>query len=351
MKNYKKIFISAFLVFAIQAVSIYAAPEKLPKWVDDYNSVYPDSDWVAVVESASSKQAADSKAAGALASRFKVDVAATTQAAESLSRAVSGGKSSYAQNSSVSKQTDTSSNVSGLMGVTVDSFVSKDGTAYACARMNRKEAGTAYSNIIKENNNVITGLQKDAAANKGTFEAYECLAVATDIAVLTDNQLEILSVLNPAMRDSIKVSYGNANTLKKAALDNTKSIVISVQVETNADDSGRIKKALQKVFTTRGFRTTDKPDSKSYILETMLRITDAPIQNQNKFVRYEITSAISDSSGTELFTFSATGREGHLNYTEAIERALRRVESSIGDADDEESFTSVFNEYLVSLLK
>ncbi|MDR1389848.1 MAG: LPP20 family lipoprotein [Treponema sp.] len=352
MGNYKKFLTGAFIFFTL-VFSAHAAPkvEKQPKWVTDYSSVYPENEWVVVpVVSAPNKQAAEANAIGALAAVFKVDVQAASSAAQSMSQTLSNGKSELGKNSSLASQTNTSTSVSGLMGVVIDSWTSKDGTVYALARINRKSGAAAYAGIIKENDSVILALEKDAAANPGTFEAYESLAVASNLAVLTDGYLEILSVLNPAVRASVTVGYGNANAVKRLALDNTRSIVIRIEIK--GDVNGRIKKAFQEVFTKQGFRTSDAPAANAYTLDVDFTISPVDLQGQsNKFARYELNAAIGSAGGTELFAFSGNSRVGHTSYSEAEQRTLRRAESSIGDIDDEESFTSVFNSYLVSLLK
>ncbi|MDR2768266.1 MAG: hypothetical protein LBB82_08085 [Treponema sp.] len=281
---------------------------------------------------------------------FKVDVEAVSSAAQSFSQTVNNGKSALAENTSMSQQVAASSSVSGLMGVIIDAWTAKNGAVYVCARMNRKDGAAAYSNIIRENDRVITALEKEAADNKGTFEAFESLAVASNLAVLTDGYLEILSVLNPSVRDSIKVGYGNANSVKKLALENSRSIVITIQVK--GDENGRVKKAFQEVFTKQGFRTSDTPAAKAYTLSVDFSISEVVMQQgANKFARYELNAAISDARGTGLFAFSGNGRVGHTSYAEAVQRTLRRAESSVGNIEDEESFISVFNSYLASLLK
>ncbi|MDR2796110.1 MAG: hypothetical protein LBB47_05300 [Spirochaetaceae bacterium] len=139
-----------------------------------------------------------------------MDVKSVTNAMQSFSQ-VQGDQSSM---KSLRQQVDTSTDVAGLMGVINDFWEAPDGSWYAAARMNRNEGAATYSLIIKQNAAAIETLLEDAAAAPGSFEAYEALAFACDLATLNDNYMNILEVLNSGARQAIKISYGNAAAVR-----------------------------------------------------------------------------------------------------------------------------------------
>jgi hypothetical protein len=327
------------------------AAEKAPAWVSDYNAVYPDALWVCVVESARNKDAASANAHNSIAKTFKVDVKGVSNAMQSMSQTVQGGKASILKNSAISRQVEASTDVSGLMGVISDSWTAADGTVYVCSRMNRRDGAVLYTSIISENDKVIRDFTKDSESHIGSFEAYQSLQIAANLAVITDNYLNILSVLNPASRDALSVSYGNAPSVKKRADESIRAVVIAIKVE--GDTTGRIKKAFQTVFTKHGFRTQDAATNANgtgaYLFSVEFTLSEAVYNDDRKYARYELNAALADSAGNELLAYSDNQREGHATYAEAEKRALRVAESSISNHEYENSFVNIFNEFLVSL--
>jgi hypothetical protein len=262
---------------------------------------------------------------------------------------------SYAENNSIGGEVTASAEISGLMCVTSDSWTAKDGTVYILLRMNRKDCAAVYSSIIHENNSIINDYINDAKNknvefNAATFESYAELNSAANLAQINDNYLNILSILNPAARNALNISYGNTATVKKLAEESTRAIVIAIKV--SGDEGGRIKKTFTQVFTKCGFKTTDVSADTStkntYTLSCNFAVGEVVFRdNPNKFARYELQASLLDFSGNEIFSYSSTNREGHPNYSEAVQRALRSVEKSIINIEDEESFASAFYTYLL----
>jgi len=230
-----------------------------------------------------------------------------------------------------------------------DFWTAKDGTVYVSARINRKDGAAAYSALIKDNDKVIGNLTADAKIKAGTFDAYEYLVVAKQLAVLTDSYLAILSVLNPDVRNGISVSYINAANVQELLQSTVKSIVIFVYVK--GDVNWRLDKAFEKVFTSRGFRTSDVMEKAAYILEGELTISEVKLDSPDKFARYEIRAELVSGDSSEIVSFSRSGRVGHISYSEAEQRAVRKAEDAVTNGEDEDSFACVFDTYLISLLE
>jgi hypothetical protein len=332
-----------YLIINCQTANAQSAPE----WVTDFRKIYPESDWICVVESARNRQQAQAAASTALAGVFKVDVKSLTTASQNFSKTVSGGESQLSQNEGFGRQVSTTSDITGLMGILTDFWTdSKNDTVYACSRMNKRESTATYSAIIKENDNVIATLKKEAAEHPATFDAYESLSIAANLATMTDNYLNILSVLNSSARQALRVSYGNTATVEVLKQQASRSIVIALTV--NGDVNGRIAKAFGEVFSSYGFRTRSGSGDNPYALEVEFQLEDMDLKTGgNSFVRYELNAAILDSNGVEIFPFSANSRHSHRSASEARQRAIRSAEDAVTGA----GFATAFDEYLTSLLK
>ncbi|WP_162510678.1 hypothetical protein [Treponema endosymbiont of Eucomonympha sp.] len=341
-----------FSAFALCAP--FAGAQNAPAWVQDAAKAYPERDWVIGAAEAPDRRQAESAARSALAKAFKVDVKSVTNAMQSFSQSLSGGKSSYAQNQSLKSQINTSSDVDGLMGVLLDAWAAPNGTVYACARMNRKDGAATYAAIIRQNDKTIATLVDGASAADAPFAAYELLNFAYSIAALTDNYLNILSVLDSNARRSVAINYGNAAAVRALAMNAASGIVINLEVRVRdiaglqTLDAERIAKPFQQVFTKRRFKTSVTNTDAPYTLAVDFTLDTVDLAgNPNKFTRYVLKAALLDRRGDEVMSFQDSKRSGHTSISEAAQRSIRDAEEAIAGA----GFAKAFDAYLGSLLQ
>jgi hypothetical protein len=338
-----------FLFLAALVFSCAGSPKTQtpPLWVTDTEKVYPDRDWLVVVEAEQDAKLAERAAVTRLAQVFRVDLVSITDANRQFAETISSVKGKKrlitSQSSDIAQELISTSAVSGLIGLQVESWANPNGRSYANARMNRKECSARYSSMIRENEKVIGGLLEDAERNPGTFEAFQTLNLAYSFAVVTDNLHSLLTVLDPSAI-SRRPSYGNAEAVKSLAQSAGRSIVVTVGV--NGDNSGRIEKAFTECLNSRGFRTSAAGNN-SYVLAATFQLEDVDLKNQsNKFARYILNYSLKDRGGVEIFSSSDNGREGHLTESEARQRAIRAAEQFITS----KGFAVNFDAFLASLL-
>jgi len=277
---------------------------------------------------------------------FRVDLVSVTNANRQFAETVSSVKNKNvlitSQSNAIAQELTSTSAVSGLIGLQVESWANPKGRSYANARMNRAECSARYSAMINENEKVIGGLTEEAERNPRTFEAFQMLNLAHSFAVVTDNLHALLTVLDPSAI-SRRPSYGNAEAVKSLAQSAGRSIVVTVKV--NGDNSGRIEKAFTESLNSRGFRTSAAGDN-SYVLAASFQLEDVDIKNpNNKFARYILNYSLRDRGGVDLFSASDNGREGHLTESEARQRAVRAAEQTIAST----GFAVNFDAFLASL--
>jgi hypothetical protein len=341
--------ITSFLFLAALAFSCAGSPQTQtpPLWVTDTEKVYPDRDWLVVVEAEQDAKLAERAAVTRLTQIFRVDLVSVTNANRQFAETINSvkGKSQLitSQSSAIAQELTSTSAVSGLIGLQIESWPNPKGRSYANARMNRAECSARYSAMIRENEKVIGGLMEEAERNPRTFEAFQMLNLAYSFAVVTDNLHSLLTVLDSSAI-SRRPSYGNAEAVKSLAQSAGRSIVITVKV--SGDNNGRIEKAFTESLNSRGFRTSASGDN-SYILAASFQLEDADFKNQsNKFVRYILNYSLKNKDGAELLSSSDNGREGHLTESEARQRALRAAEQAIAST----GFAVNFDAFLTSLL-
>jgi hypothetical protein len=341
---------TCFLFLAVIVSSCASSPQiqMPPLWVTDTEKVYPDRDWLVVVEAEQDAKLAERAAVTRLSQVFRVDLVSVTDANRQFAETVSSVKGKKllltSQSNTIAQELISTSAVSGLIGLQVESWSNPKGRSYANARMNRAECSARYSAMIRENEKVISGLQEEAERNPRTFEAFRMLNLAHSFALVTDNLHSLLTVLDTSAI-SKRPSYGNAEAVKSLAQNAGRSIIVTVRV--NGDNSGRIEKAFTESLNSRGFKTSAVGDN-SYVLAASFQIEDAVIVNPNnyKFARYILNYSLKDRGGAELFSSSDNGREGHLTDSEARQRAVRAAEQSIAS----NGFAVNFDAFLASLI-
>jgi len=319
-----------------------------PLWVTDTEKVYPDRDWLVVVEAEQDAKLAERAAVTRLSQVFRVDLVSVTNANRQFAETVNSvkGKKNLitSQSSNIAQELVSTSAVSGLIGLQIESWPNPNGRSYANARMNRKDCSARYSSMIRENEKVIGGLLQEAERNPRTFEAFQMLNLAYSFATVTDNFHSLLTVLDPSAI-SKRPSYGNAESVKSLAQNAGRSIVVTVNVD--GDNGGRIGKAFTECLNSRGFRTSAAGDN-SYVLAASFQLENVDIANNNnyKYARYILNYSLKDRGGVELFSSSDNGREGHTSESEARQRAVRAAEQFIA----KDGFAANFDAFFASLL-
>jgi len=343
--KYTGLLFLAALVFSCAGSPQIQTP---PLWVTDTEKVYPDRDWLIVVEAEQDAKLAERAAVTRLTQIFKVDLVSVTNANRQFAETINNvkGKSRLitSQSNAIAQELTSTSAVSGLIGLQIESWSNPNGRSYANARMNRNECSARYSAMIRENEKVIGGLQEEAERNPRTFEAFQMLNLAYSFAVVTDNLQSLLTVLDPSTI-SKRLSYGNAEAVKSLAQSAGRSIIVTVKV--NGDNNGRIEKAFTESLNSRGFRTSAAGDN-SYALAASFQLEDVVLANPNnyKYARYILNYSLKDRGGVELFSASDNGREGHLTESEARARAVRAAEQLIAST----GFAVNFDVFLASLI-
>jgi hypothetical protein len=339
------------IIFTAVLISCATSPNNNrtpPLWVTDREAAFPNSEWLCVVESELDVRTAENAAISSLARVFRVDLNSVTTANRQLAEAMNKvrGRTTVttSQSSDIAQELVSSSVVSGLIGLQVDSWANpRDGRVYANARMNRRESSARYSAMIRENENVIANLKAEAERNPAAFEAFELLNLAYNIALVTDNLHSLLTVLDPSAI-SRHPSYGNAETIRSLSRLAAQSIIVTIRVD--GDINGRIAAAFSESLNTRGFRT-NVAGNNPYILSASFRIDDVDFgDSRNVFVRYLLNYSLRNREGVEIFSNSENGREGHISRPEAVERAIRTAERSIGST----GFAASFDAFMASLL-
>ena len=325
-----------------------ATPAGAPRWVTDKDAAYPNSEWFCYVAIGEDKSLAENAAIAGLARIFNVNIQETMYDSERFAQVIvsadRGRKiEASAATQEFARELVSSTSVSGLIGVQTDTWAASDGKVYVIARMNRRECSARYAAMIRENESLIGHLIEEAEKYPATFDAFETLSFAFNVARVTDNFHNLLTVLDPSAAGG-RPRYGNADMVNTLARNAARSIVIAVKVEGDVD--GRIAGAFGAYFTRLGF-STNTGGANAYTLSAVFNIEDYDVANPaRRFVQYLLTYSLANTAGLKKEFDSDYGRESGVTREQARQRAIRAAEDSI----DSTGFAEKFGAYLASLL-
>jgi hypothetical protein len=178
------------------------------------------------------------------------------------------------------------------------------------------------------------------AAQKNTFDGYARYKLA---ALLAGMNAQYAAIVSLAGGQAASLNLTGADTLILEAANIIKNISVGFAVK--GDSSNRVRDAFAKVLSNEGLRT--QGNNPPYILEISIDMGEARFPN-NAFIFCRYTASanlVERATGSALFTFNFTDREGHATYAEAQNRAYLAIEKTIG-----EKYPGAFRGYLAALL-
>jgi len=326
-----------------------AASRSKPAWVESVDTVYDRGLYVAAVGHASDRETAEKSALTNLAAIFGQSIQSDQAITNTYREAViNGATAGWTDDIAMQNTIETSVSMDNLIGAEVrETWYDGVGTYYAAAVMDRLKTAEIYMNMIRANQAMIGNLIKMNQTEKYTIEGfirYQFAAVTADVNLTYANVLSAIGFPYPG-----NLQKGDEYRLE--ALEIVKAIPVLVQVakRDDIDRAGRISAAFTKALSDFGFRTsTSGSGSTPYTLRVDFNLSEVQLPNQqNKFVRYEITANFTGSmSGVgQLPSYSISGREGHTSVSEAENRAIMIAERKIV-----EEYKNLLSEYFSRLL-
>ena len=313
-----------------------------PAWVDNINSVYSRSLFVAAVGHAADREMAEKNALTNLAAFFgqsiQTDQAIINTYYEAVRNGVTAG---WIDNIAMRSAITTTVSMDTLIGAEIREVWQdvKKNIYYAAAVMERVKTIQLYTEMISANLEIINNLTNMNQTEKNTLEGISRFQFAATVADINISYANLLRLLNASIPTGIK----RGDEYRLEARNIVKSIPIGITV--NNDREARIQNAFSKVFTDLGFRTGGI--NTRYVLRVNVTVSRVNYPNNpNIFAMMELTASLTDITTREtLLPFSFSIREGHSIAAAAENRIFISAESGI-----KEEFNEVLISYLSQLL-
>lgn len=337
----KKNIFAFFFVFS--ACFLFAAKNKMPKWITLPSGVYPAEKYMNGTGSGTNRETAALEAVRNLSSVFGQTVKSNTAASKKMERALSEGKVSFSSAENLQQNITSQIEAENLIGIEIaEYFYNKpEKKWYAVAILDREKASAVYQEYIEKNDAAARKAIKESEKNPGTFYGYSEICFAAEIASENDKLVKNLTVIDFESGSEISkkiVSLQNTQLIKKKFAEN-----ITIYVQISGDKDNKIKSAFQDIFSKYGFKTSQSKKEK-YNLEGKY---SSEISQKGKIIYcvYSLDLDFSDVLQAEsLFAINLKGREGSLSESDATNRTYRTLEKDIGT-----QFNKNFDSYINNL--
>lgn len=337
----KKNIFAFFFVFS--ACFLFAAKNKMPKWITLPSGVYPAEKYMNGTGSGTNRETAALEAVRNLSSVFGQTVKSNTAASKKMERALSEGKVSFSSAENLQQNITSQIEAENLIGIEIaEYFYNKpEKKWYAVAILEREKTAAVYQKYIEKNDAAVRKAIKESEKNPGTFYGYSEICFAAEIASENDKLVKNLTVIDFESGSEISkkiVSLQNTQLIKKKFAEN-----ITIYVQISGDKDNKIKSAFQDIFSKYGFKTSPSKKEK-YNLEGKY---SSEISQKGKIIYcvYSLDLDFSDVLQAEsLFAINLKGREGSLSESDATNRTYRTLEKDIGT-----QFSKNFDSYINNL--
>jgi len=311
---------SILLLLLLTLAGCKSFTHRVPDWVINPKSVYPENKYLASVGEGDTRRAAENAAAANLARIFEAHIQSDEQLHDQ----------SRETQDSLERTIDFTTDINVVSAQTLfnlqhaEAWVAKNGRVHAIAYLNRRETAAIYRDKIDEQTSQVNFLLASIRETADPLKKYATLRSANRHAAEASNLLRQLKVIHPASVPSATPSY-SLNKLHKMLADSAKEIRVQISIE--GDGEQRMTSTLEEFITHYGF-----------VIGTPAVLTIGGRVNINDtgektnglvFVRYQLALKIKNAQGDTLVSINDKGREAHKTLEQARIRSFRTMENAI----------------------
>jgi hypothetical protein len=323
------IFLFIWLVVAVHPSEPFAAQK--PDWVEGTSKKYPDSQYLIGVGSGDTRQAAEDSAYGAISRVFHTEISQKTEEWEKFLQEDTGRKTTTSRTVTIDQLTQVSTKKV-LEGVKItDAWEDeKEKRVYALAVMDRAHTTAILRDRIQSLDAEAQELVKRAGQREDKIQTVRNLRAAVKALLLREVYNAELRIVSPSARGippAVGLSTVNQDLRKFLMTE------INIGVEVAGPHGGEIRTALLEGLTQRGFSVAGADGGKADSQDVLVRgkIEFQPVPNpQFKFIRWTAEFELVEKQSGKVFgSILKSGREGHLNLSEAENRSAKAIQEEM----------------------
>ncbi|MBC8458187.1 MAG: LPP20 family lipoprotein [Deltaproteobacteria bacterium] len=328
-----------------QRDTVQVTKGKRPAWVNGDSIQYPSSKYLTGVGYDPDRKSAEDKARAEIAKIFFSKIDSRTRSYQDYLQTTSKGKSKIEETLSIEEVTKVSSQKV-LSGVRVSHVYHETGTEsmfYALAVLNREQSAKILRDKIGELDRGIKGILSNANRAEDMLTKVKYLKRSIQEHILReayDAELRIVS------RSGGGVSPPVSFTELKSKLESVLLRDFLIGVTVSGSRANEIQDALVQGLNQQGFAISEDLSRANVIVRGTVKIR--PLDrgtSEWKYVQWRTHFDMVDKRGESVFgSVNKSGREGHLNLTQAENRAVRKIQKALTTEIAEEMKRYIFSQ-------
>ena len=319
--------ISLFLL--ILSISDLAHSASKPDWIEGKSRKYPPEQYLTGVGYGDDRKAAEDSALAAIARIFQAEIHSKTSELEKYTQTDVKGKTHSSRDIRIDQITSVATNKA-LEDITIAEVWDdeSENRTYALAVMDRRHAMVSIREKITAIDSDIAVMQQKSVTVSDKIE--RARTIRAILKSLLDREVynTDLRIINPSGTGiEPPMTLFAVKQQLQAILSNEIHIGVQLEGPHNKD----VRSSIIEGLTKEGFSVEEQGDIENLdiLVRGVVSFENADLP-QWKFVRWDITiDLVNQTNGKVFGSFTRHGREGHLNFREAEDKAVKALQKDI----------------------
>jgi len=314
------------LIEAKENKTLQVKQGKKPDWTDKESELYPASMYLTGVGYGPDRQSAEDKARSEIAKIFYSNIHSRTSIFQEYLKTTSKSKEKVTELFDIEEITKVSTQkvLSGVRIAQVFQQTKPDNVFYALAVLDRKQSAMILKYKIQELDIEIRRLIHNAEKEEDKLSKIKILKEAIQQYILREAYDAEFRIVNKSGKGvSSDTGFNEIKNRLTTILLRDFLIFLSVK----GDRAAEIHEALVEGLNRQGFSISEDFNKASVVARGNVEIRPIEFGAQEwKYVRWRVYFDLIDQKGGAIFgSIGKTGREGHINLSQAEDRAVLKV--------------------------
>jgi hypothetical protein len=319
---------SASLTFISCASAAGAAKDAAraagPAWMNELDSAFPESKYLAAVGSGDTRRDAESDAVGALARQFTVNVQVDSTAVQRYAELVKGDTAYNESERTISQTVGTRASEQFVNLRFTDPYTDAAGTTHTVAYIEREPTAAIYRNLIGKDLNKVDEFRGRGRSAEGALQRYALFDAAYQVSL---NAQRLLAQLRIIHAPSAALLESDVDATRRVVEDrDAEASKLAYRLEVAGDSDGKIAGIVRNGLSTMSLSSRD--NGPLAVRGTWL-VEPVEVNPKYKSVRWSINLSLFDEKGTAVATVVKEARENAIGDAEARAFAYREAEKIV----------------------
>ena len=317
------------LLLLILSISDLAHSASKPDWIEGKSRKYSSEQYLTGVGYGDDRKAAEDSALAAIARIFQAEIHSKTSELEKYTQTDVKGKTHSSRDIQIDQITSVATNKA-LEDITIAEVWDdeSENRTYALAVMDRRHAMVSIREKITAIDSDIAVMQQKSVTVSDKIE--RARTIRAILKSLLDREVynTDLRIINPSGTGiEPPMTLFAVKQQLQAILSNEIHIGVQLEGPHNKD----VRSSIIEGLTKEGFSVEEQGDIENLdiLVRGVVSFENADLP-QWKFVRWDITiDLVNQTNGKVFGSFTRHGREGHLNFREAEDKAVKALQKDI----------------------